>query len=136
MQLQVDEQDKKILIKDGAKTQNNLLKFLMFLNLGNALLNLFLGQLDSLGSIQYLWIFVALISVVLLYWFFTKKSSAGVLAFAEIDSLQEKDRMGVKRFSLKLKNGKVRDLTTLKNSDEIANIKKVFSRIQIPITQK
>ena len=60
-----------------------------------------------------------------------KKSASEKLNLTEIRSLTEKQIFGRKRFSLKLKNGKLRDLIEIKNESDISETKELFKNIGI-----
>ncbi|MGB1309512.1 MAG: hypothetical protein ACPG6B_11415, partial [Oceanihabitans sp.] len=66
-----------------------------------------------------------------LYLLIFKKSTIEIIPIEKIERLTEKSILGKKRFSLKLKSGKKRDITELKNQAEIKELKKMFSEIGI-----
>ena len=62
------------------------------------------------------------------------KSTSEKLNLSEISSLTEKQVFGRTRFSLKLKNGKLRDLMEMKNESDIIETKELFKNIGIKIS--
>jgi hypothetical protein len=60
-----------------------------------------------------------------------KKSTSEKLNLSEINSLNEKQIFGRKKLSLKLKNGKWRDLIEMKNESNIKETKELFQNIGI-----
>jgi hypothetical protein len=85
-------------------------------------------QLEWMG---FVWIILGLVSMILLLYLKLKKSASEKLYVSEISSFTEKQIFGRKRFSLTLKNGKLRDLMELKNESDIIETKKLFTNIGI-----
>ncbi|MBC8769309.1 hypothetical protein H4O18_15030 [Arenibacter sp. BSSL-BM3] len=79
----------------------------------------------------FIWIIIGLTSTILLINQILNKSAFEKLNFSEISSLTEKRVFGRKKFSLKLKNGKMRDLMQMKNESDILETKKLFKNIGI-----
>ncbi|WP_282068645.1 hypothetical protein [Olleya namhaensis] len=133
MDINYNQKDKTIDIKDGLKSQYFMIKALMILNLINALLNVSYISEDGIGFMQIIWLILGIVSIVVLYFFFFKKSSQEKIEIKTIERLTEKTVFGSKRMSLKLKNGKSRDLAYLKTSEEISKVKKMLTKIGVPI---
>lgn len=133
MDINYNQKDKTIDIKDGLKSQYFMIKALMILNLINALLNVSYISEDGIGFMQIIWLILGIVSIVVLYFFFFKKSSQEKIEIKTIERLTEKTVFGSKRMSLKLKNGKSRDLAYLKTSEEISKVKKMLTKIGVPV---
>ncbi|SFJ25821.1 hypothetical protein [Olleya namhaensis] len=133
MDINYNQKDKTIDIKDGLKSQYFMIKALMILNLVNALLNVSYISEDGIGFMQIIWLILGIVSIVVLYFFFFKKSSQEKIEIKTIERLTEKTVFGSKRMTLKLKNGKSRDLAYLKTSEEISKVKKMLTKIGVPV---
>ena len=133
MDINYNQKDKTIDIKDGLKSQYFMIKALMILNLVNAILNVSYISEDGIGLMQIIWLILGIVSIIVLYFYFFKKSSQEKIEIKTIDRLTEKMVFGSKRLSLKLTNGKSRDLAYLKTSEEIIKVKKMLSKIGIVV---
>jgi predicted ferric reductase len=133
MDINFNQKDKTIDIKDGLKSQYFMIKALMILNLVNALLNVSYISEDGIGFMQIIWLILGIVSIVVLYFYFFKKSSQEKIEIKTIERLTEKTVFGSKRLSLKLSNGKSRDLAYLKTSEEISKVKKMLSKIGVSV---
>ncbi|PKG51548.1 hypothetical protein [Olleya sp. 1-3] len=133
MDINYNQKDKTIDIKDGLKSQYFMIKALMILNLINALLNVSYISEDGIGFMQIIWLILGIVSIVVLYFFFFKKSSQEKIEIKTIERLTEKTVFGSKRMTLKLTNGKSRDLAYLKTSEEISKVKKMLAKIGVPV---
>ncbi len=133
MDINYNQKDKTIDIKDGLKSQYFMIKALMILNLVNALLNVSYISEDGIGFMQIIWLILGIVSIVVLYFFFFKKSSQEKIEIKTIERLTEKTVFGSKRMTLKLTNGKSRDLAYLKTSEEISKVKKMLTKIGVPV---
>lgn len=133
MDINYNQKDETIDIKDGLKSQYFMIKALMILNLVNALLNVSYISEDGIGFMQIIWLILGIVSIVVLYFYFFKKSSQEKIEIKTIERLTEKTVFGSKRLSLKLSNGKSRDLAYLKTSEEISKVKKMLSKIGVSV---
>ena len=133
MDINYNQKDETIDIKDGLKSQYFMIKALMILNLVNALLNVSYISDDGIGFMQIIWLILGIVSIVVLYFYFFKKSSQEKIEIKTIERLTEKTVFGSKRLSLKLTNGKSRDLAYLKTSEEISKVKKMLSKIGVSV---
>jgi hypothetical protein len=123
MKVEYDTLNKSIQIKDGLKQTYFILKVLMILNLGNALIRL-TGQ-DTYGVIEYIWIVIGIASLVVLYFFIFKISTAEKIPIDTIKSLKEKSVLGRRRFSFELTDGKKRHLGNFKSEHELAKLREL-----------
>lgn len=131
MKIEFNESENSIEIKDGLKNQYLILKILMILNLANAIIRIFGKRTTEYGFIEYFWVGLGIISLVFLFMFIFKMSTAEKISIGEITELEEKRIFGKKRFSLKLKNGKKRNLGNFKDQFELAKARELFTEIGI-----
>ena len=125
MKIEYNKSENSIQIRDGLKRSYLLLKILLILNLTNATIRL-IGQ-DRLdyGVIEYFWIAIGLISLLALYYFLFKISTADKIPVDDIKSLREKSVFGRKRYSFELTNGKQRHLGNFKSEFDLAKFKEL-----------
>lgn len=132
MKIRFNDTDKTIEIKDGLKKQVLLIKLSLVVTLLNCVLfPLFVLDKEQMEWMGFIWIILGVFSVVLFTYQILKKTASEKLKLSEICSLTEKPFFGRKKFSLKLKNGKFRDLIELKNKSDITETKKLFKSIGI-----
>ncbi|RIV46742.1 hypothetical protein [Flagellimonas pelagia] len=132
MKIKYNQTDRSIEIKDSVKNSHFTMKFLMILNLANAVLNLSDVPSKGFGFIQILWGLMGATSIAFLYFLFFKKSSLEKIPLEMVQGLREKTSFGKKRFYIALNNGKNRDLMDLKTQVEFDALKKVFIENGIP----
>ena len=133
MKISYSESDRAIEIRDGLKTHVLLIKVLMFLNLANSVLNLLDLSAANFGFIKLIWIFLGMISVIVLYRFTFKKSTMEKIPLDQIKGLSECIFLGRKKYFLELQNGKSRDLLEIKTDAEFKELKKMFTKIGIKL---
>ena len=132
MKIKFNEKEKSIEIKDGLKTQYLLIKMTLIFTLINSILfPVFVLDKQELKWMGFIWIILGLVSMIMLIYQIMKKSTSEKLNLSEISSLTEKQVFGRKRLSLKLKNGKLRDLMEMKNESDIKETKELFKNIGI-----
>ena len=133
MKISYNESDRAIEIRDGLKTHVLLIKVLMFLNLANSVLNLLDLSAANFGFIKLIWIFLGMISVIVLYRFTFKKSTMEKIPLDQIKGLSERIFLGRKKYFFELQNGKSRDLLEIKTDAEFKELKKMFTKIGIKL---
>jgi hypothetical protein len=133
MKISYNESDRSIEIRDGLKTHVLLIKVLMFLNLANSLLNLVDLSASNFGFIKLIWIFLGVVSVIVLYKFIFQKSTLEIIPIDQIKGLSERIFLGRKKYFLQLQNGKMRDLLEIKTDVEFKELKKMFIKIGIKL---
>jgi len=131
MKIELNESENSIEIKDGLKNQYLILKILMVLNLANAVIRIFGKQTTEYGFIEYIWIGLGIISLVVLFMFLFKMSTAKKIPIGQINRLEEKTVFGKKRFALELKNGKKRNLGNFKIQSDFIKARELFRTIGI-----
>ena len=135
MKIKFNENEKSIEIKDGLKMQYSLMKIsLIFTLINSVLFPVFVLDKKQMEWMGFIWVILGIFSIVMLIYQLLKKSASEKLNLSEISSLTEKQVFGRKRFSLKLKNGKLRDLMEIKNESDIKETKELFKNIGIHIS--
>lgn len=133
MNIKYNEIDKSLEINDGRKKLYFYLNLIMILNLFNAFVRLYDANGKLLGFIEIIWVVTGIASLIILFYLNTKKSSLSKIPIKNIKRLIEKTVFGRKRFSLLLNNGKKRDLTEIKNQEDINELKNMILEIGIQI---
>ncbi|MBL4745876.1 MAG: hypothetical protein JKY08_05870 [Flavobacteriaceae bacterium] len=131
MKIKFNESENSIEIKDGLKKQYLILKIVMILNIVNASIRIFDKGASEYGFIEYIWIVVGVISLVVLFFFLYKMSTSEKISIGEITRVEEKTIFGKKRFALELKNGKKRNLGSCKDQYELAQTRELFTKLGI-----
>ena len=131
MKIIYNEIEKSVEIKDGLKNHFLLMKALMILNLANSVLNLSDVRMDTFRFINVVWAALGIVSILVLYNFIIKKTSAEKLPIDQIKGLNERVFMGRKKYFIELKNGKTRDLVEVKSDSEFKELKKMFTKYGI-----
>lgn len=131
MKVSYNETSQSIEIRDGLKKQYLLLKFLMILNLVNAIMRLVNKEVTSYEFLEYTWVFVGFISLVALFMFIFRLSALENIPIDEIISVEDKTYFGKRRFAFVLKNGKKRNLGSFKSEQELADTLELFDRLSL-----
>ena len=135
MKIKFNETENTIEIKDGLKKQYLFINLSLIFTLVNSVLfPLFVLDEKQVQWMGFIWIILGIFSIVLFIYQILKKTASEKLNLSEISSLTEKQVFGRKRFSLKLKNGKLRDLMEMKNESDILKTKELFENIGIQIS--
>ncbi len=132
MEINFNEKEKSIEIKDGLKIQCLMIKVMLIFTLINAILfPVFILDKKQLAWMGFIWLILGLVSLSMLAYQIIKKSAAEKIRIHDISSLTEKQVFGRKMLSLKLTNGKLRDLMEMRNESDITKTKKMLKRIGI-----
>ncbi|MFZ0489693.1 MAG: hypothetical protein WBV11_15635 [Salegentibacter sp.] len=132
MRINFNKNENSIEIKDGLKTQYLLIKMSLIFTLVNSVLfPVFVLDKKQLEWMGFIWIILGVASMGILIYQILKKTASEKLNLSEISSLTEKQVFGRRRFSLKLKNGKFRDLMEMKKESDIIKVKNLFKNIGI-----
>ena len=135
MKINYNEQDKSIEINDEIKTQYWFTNAMALLNIINSIIfPVFVLEKKEFLWFGFIWIIIGFASLVGLIYQIMKKSPAEKLKLTEINSLTEKQFIGRKTLALKLKNGKFRDLITMKNEKDINETRELFRSLGIKFT--
>lgn len=131
MKISLHQETQSIAIKDDLQTQFFALKFLMVLNIFNALLITPLFLKGDVSFVDAIWFGLGLASAVILYIFVFKRSTKKNIPFSEIVELKKTRIIGRKKYHIILSNGKKRPFYHLKTSAEIEELKQLFEAIQL-----
>ena len=132
MNIKYNESENTIEIKDGLKTQYWMINIMAILNIINSILfPVFVLEKKQMEWFGFIWVIIGIASFIGLIYQIWKKTASEKLNLSEINSLTEKQIFGRKRFSLELKNGKLRDLMEMKNESDIKETKELFKNIGI-----
>ncbi|WP_418604065.1 hypothetical protein [Hwangdonia sp.] len=135
MKINFNETEESIEIKDGLKKQYLLMNIsLLFTLVNSVLFPLFVLDTKQMEWMGFIWIILGVFSIVLFTYQILKKTASEKLKLSEISSLIEKQVFGRKWLSLKLKNGKLRDLMEIKKESDIEEAKELFKNIGIQIS--
>ena len=132
MKIKYNEIEKVIEINDDLKNHYFSMKILMTLNslsLVSSLLNVY--KTGIVGFQEIIWFTLGIASLIILYQYIFKRTTKEKISIAEISGLEEKSILGRSRFSIKLLNGKKRELSELKTQAEFNELKKMFNEIGI-----
>jgi hypothetical protein len=108
MKMRFDRDNRTLEVKDDLKMHFMLLRFIFAINIFNALLRMYNNYLSGIQNEPVI-IILGVISVIALL-FMRSRSTQEMIPLDEIEFLQEKKILGRNRYSLKLKNGKIRNL--------------------------
>ncbi len=132
MKINYNEKEKSLEIEDKIKLQYGLLYFLGFLNILNACLSLYNLNETQLKFMGFIWVILGVVSMLFVLFLFTTKSTSSKIPMDKIIGLHQMNSFGnKKKFSLKLANGKNRDLLQLKEKSEVEKVRKLFKKIGI-----
>jgi uncharacterized membrane-anchored protein len=128
MNINYNEVDKTIEIKDGLKNHLFLMKFLMIVTLTNSILNLYDINAANFGLVTVIWLGMGTVSVVFLYNFIFKRSVLEKIPINQIKGLDERVFSGRKKYFLVLENGKNRDLLDVKSEEDRKKLNEMFRK--------
>ncbi|OOV28871.1 hypothetical protein BXU11_02720 [Flavobacterium sp. LM5] len=131
MKLHYNTQDETLVIQDGLKNHHFLLKLLMILNLLNSVLNVSTISISSIGFMQLVWLFLGLVSIVVLYNLMVKNTTSEKIHVSSIKGLKEYSFFGKKRLAIVLNNGKKRDLVEVKTPEEFKEARKIMKQVGV-----
>jgi Na+/melibiose symporter-like transporter len=127
MNINYNEVDKTIEIKDRLKSHVFLINFLMVLNLLSAILNLS-DVKASFGFMKIIWLVIGVVSIVILYNSIFKKSTKEKIPADQIKRLDKRVFLGRKKYFIELKNGKTRDLVEVKSEEDRKQLNEMFRK--------
>lgn len=113
-------------IKDGLRTTYVVLMALCLINILNGVIYFIGNPVPAFEFLHYMWILIALTSLVLLWFFIFRKSTLSQVPNDQILKVVEKKVLGKKKLRLQLKNGKTRDLPQMKTDADHLALRKVF----------
>jgi len=113
-------------IKDGLRTVYGILKVLCLMNIMNGVIYFVSNHVPPFEFLHYMWIIIALASMVILWFFIFSKSTAGKVPHDQILRVIEKKVLGKRKLQLQLKNRKTRDLPQMKTNTDHLALRKIF----------
>jgi hypothetical protein len=128
MNINYNEVDKTIEIKDGLKSHFFLMKFFMILTLTNSILNLYDMNASNFGFVTVIWLAMGIVSIVFLYHFIFNRSTLEKIPVSQIKGLNERVFSGRKKHFLVLENGKNRDLLDIKSEEDRKQLNEMFRK--------
>lgn len=126
MNINYNESNKSIEIKDGLKNHLFLINFLMVLNLLNAILNLS-DTKAPFGFMKIIWLLLATVSILILYDSIFKKSTKEKIPVDQVKGLNQRIFFGKTKYFIALKNGKTRDLVDVRSATEFTKLQLMFT---------
>lgn len=111
--------------------QDQLLNFILLLTLINSILNNFSIFSGELNFHLMIWSILGFTSDGFLIFKFLKKTARKKINTSDIIRLKETDMLVRKVFSLKLRNGRSRNLFHLKNPSEIQDLKNFLNQLNM-----
>lgn len=123
----IDKKAGKIIFQDQNRNLVFLLRFIVGLNLINAVIFFLLFNNED-DILKYFWLAFALLNVVFLYLLLTRLSAKQTLDFKEVKGIQRNSLLGI---LFKLKDGKFRKAYVHRNSEDAEKLIKMFSDRQV-----
>lgn len=137
MQIEYNSQDKTIKIEDSIRQNFLLIYVLLILNLANATIHLTTDiVMEQFSSWSYVWMGLGLVSILILWFFLTKRTIKNTYETDSILHVECKILANRYRYRLVLHDGRIRELLTIiGNEEEIEEFEKIWSDIGIPIVK-
>ncbi|HKJ42760.1 MAG TPA: hypothetical protein VKA27_11740 [Sunxiuqinia sp.] len=125
--IKFDKAKQVILINDRLRRNYHSLVYLCLLDVFISAVNVigFVGS--SFNHWNIVWLLIGIGALLYAAYIVLMKSSQNKIHFHEIELLTEKQRFGKVVYSLKLKNGKSRDLPNIENKEEFEDLKLVLN---------
>lgn len=136
MNISYNSTDNTVEIYDDLRTQYLIYKGMLLLILINAFIRIYKAPEDALSYVQTIWASLGIISVIVLAYFLSRKSSTEKIKLDNIKRLKVKSFLGRKRYVFILKNGKQRRLKTLESNNDLQHLIHLCDRIGIPVCEK
>ena len=130
MKINFDPSAQRLEFNDGLKTQYRLILILLFLNIGIATLNLY-NKNWSFSGLNILWTIIGVVAFLGVLFVWLRKDMRHRIPLNEIERLREKTFFGTRRFSLKLRNGKSRDIIGLKTPVEVRTMVELMQELGV-----
>lgn len=132
MNIIVNKNENLIEIKDHSKRSWWLFNTTAFFTITTTIgIPFFVLDRTQMASFGFIWIVLGIFLIILQSYQIFKKSFKEKLNFSEISYLNEIQFFRRKNLSIKLKNGKSRDLLTIKTTADILETKRLFESIGI-----
>ena len=135
MNINYNENDHAIEIKDTFKTQYWITNISLIFGIINCIIfPVFILERKQMEWFGFIWIILGLVFLIGIIHQILTLSTSDHLKLSEIHSVKEKQFLGQKKISLKLKNGKTRDLIDVKTEAETKAMKVFFKNLGIEMT--
>lgn len=137
MQIEYNSRDKTITIDDSIRQNFLLIYVLLILNLGNSILHTVSDILaNQMGNWTLIWIALGLISILLLWFFITKRTIKNNYETDSILHIECKITGNRYRYRMVLHDRRIRELVTIiGDEDKIEDFEEIWSDIGIPIVK-
>jgi len=137
MQIEYNSRDKTITIDDAIPQNFQLIYILLGLNLGNSILHIVSDILaDQVSNWTLIWIALGLISILLLWFFITKRTIKNRYYTDSILHIECKITGDRYRYRMVLHDRRIRELVTILGDEEkIEDFEKIWDDIGIPIVK-
>ncbi len=135
MKIAYNETDRTLEINDGIENYHLVIKFVLTLNVINAILNL--SAYIKAGwavpnLVQGIWMFLGSISLVLLFQFWFRKATTKTIPFDTIAAVYAKSIFGRERYFIQLANGRKRELLDIKSHHDFEALKTKLTNMGVP----
>lgn len=131
MKINYIEENKSITIKDKLKLRHLMTYTTLILTLINSILYP-LGYFSANQTITWIWFIIGILSLGTLTYTFLKRTAVEKIRVQNIISLEKRKRLlGQSYYSLKLSNGKHRDLLELKTQVEKQELLTLLNQIGV-----
>lgn len=137
MQIEYNSKDKTIRIEDAIRQNFQLIYILLVLNLANAIFHLITDwRTDQFTTFSYIWLALGILSVILLWFFITKRTIKNTYEVDSILHVECKILADRYRYRLVLHDRRIRELVTIiEDQEQIEVFEKIWSDIGIPIVK-
>ena len=137
MQIEYNSRDKTITIDDSIRQNFQLIYILLVLNLGNSILHIVSDILaDQTSNWTLVWIALGLISILLLWFFITKRTIKNHYYTDSILHIECKIVGNNYRYRMVLHDRRIRELVTIIGDEEkVEDFEKIWDKIGIPIVK-
>ncbi len=136
MYIEYNEQEKLIKIKDNQKLHFFGAIILLTIIVISSILNILHFTENQSEILAALWALTGILSLIVIIYHSLRKSISKNINVHDIDRLIQKKVFGQIRLTIKLKNGKTRNLRTPNSESQTLEIIKLFDKIGITIKQK
>ncbi|SRR5690554_1061331 len=137
MQIEYNSKNKTINIEDSIRQNFQLIYIMLVVNLVNATIHLVTDIVrDQFTNWSYIWIILAMVSIVLLWFFITKRTIKNTYEVDSILHVECKILANRYRYRIVLHDRRVRELVTIIGDEEqVDEFEKIWADIGIPIVK-
>lgn len=137
MNITFSKAENALEIKDNLKWNQTIIWIVLGMNIINPIIRLIGKDILRYGLKDFLFVFIGIVSLIVGFTQFYKKSTAEKIVLKDINSINEKPFFFRKHVFLKLNNGKTRDLGIFREDHEdIIQIRNLFNELDIPSNRK